>query len=129
MAGHHVVVAVFRRDAQVLLGHRHPARAWYPDCWDLIGGHLEPGESALEALVRECREELGVEISGASPVPVPVSEPDVTMSAYLVERWQGEIANGAPDEHDAIGWFGRADLPSLRLADTAYLPWLTALLG
>lgn len=31
----------------------------YPGCWGLFGGHLEPGEAALEGLQRELREELG----------------------------------------------------------------------
>nr|WP_231918584.1 NUDIX domain-containing protein [Microlunatus sagamiharensis] len=35
-----------------MLGHRHPARRWYPDCWDLFGGHVEPGESPEQAARR-----------------------------------------------------------------------------
>lgn len=40
-----IAVAALVLDAKVLLGHRHPARRWYPSCWDLIGGHVEVGES------------------------------------------------------------------------------------
>ena len=49
----------------VLLVHRHPLREWYPDCWDLVGGHVEKGESPGEAVIRECLEELGVHLSAA----------------------------------------------------------------
>lgn len=34
----------------------------FPDHWDLIGGHVEEGESPEQALVREVREELGIEL-------------------------------------------------------------------
>jgi 8-oxo-dGTP diphosphatase len=34
----------------------------FPDHWDLIGGHLEDGETPEEALVREAKEELGIDL-------------------------------------------------------------------
>lgn len=57
-----IAVAVLVRDGRVLLGHRHPARRAYPDCWALVGGHLESGESRLEAVYRECLEELDIHV-------------------------------------------------------------------
>jgi 8-oxo-dGTP diphosphatase len=62
MTEHDVVGAVLVDRSRVLLCHRRPDRAWYPDVWDLPGGHLEPGESSLAALGRECREELGIDV-------------------------------------------------------------------
>jgi len=32
----------------------------FPNCWDLIGGHVEEGETPEEALIREVKEELGI---------------------------------------------------------------------
>ena len=60
-----IAVAVLVRNGLVLLVHRHPLREWYPDCWDLVGGHVEKGESPGEAVIRECFEELGVHLSAA----------------------------------------------------------------
>ena len=52
-----IVMAVLVRDDCVLLGHRHPERSWYPDVWDLPGGHVEDGEAPAAALRRELSED------------------------------------------------------------------------
>lgn len=41
---------------------RSPNRRLFPECWDLIGGHVEDGETLVEALQREIREETGWEL-------------------------------------------------------------------
>lgn len=114
-----VAGGVLVRDGRVLLVHRHPARRWYPDCWDIVGGHIEPGESPEQALRRECREELGVEIEAFALYEVRVMDPEVTMHAFLVTRWRGEPANVAPEEHDDLGWFTADEIARLTLADPA----------
>ncbi len=42
------------------------------------------------------------------------------MSIWMIDTWEGEIMNAAPDEHDAIGWFTADDVGSLRLAHSRY---------
>jgi 8-oxo-dGTP diphosphatase len=37
----------------------------------------------------------------------------LVLSAWLVADWQGTPTNAAPDEHDAIRWFPREQLPPL----------------
>lgn len=51
--------AIFVRDGRVLLGHSSPERVYYPDVWDLIGGHVRDGETPEAAMVREASEEVG----------------------------------------------------------------------
>ncbi len=53
--------AVVVRDGRVLLGRRAASRALAPGVWDVVGGHVERGESARRALRRELREELGID--------------------------------------------------------------------
>jgi len=106
----------------VLLVHRHPSRKWYPNCWDLVGGHVEAGESPHEAVVRECFEELGVHVHDPLPIPMTFNDPTLDVHAFLVTRWDGEPVNSAPEEHDDLRWFWPSDLAGLKLADPAALP-------
>lgn len=121
----HVVGALLVADGRVLLGHRSPGRRWFPDVWDLPGGHVEPGESSRAALVREVGEELGVTVRSAREhqrihVPGRTAGGDpVVMDLWLVTQWVGTPVNGAPDEHDALGWFCADDLPTAELAHPA----------
>jgi 8-oxo-dGTP diphosphatase len=122
MGSHHfVAAAVLVKSNRVLLCHRHPNRRWYPDVWDIPGGHIDPGETPANAVRRELREELGVEIRIESDHSFRVSDPapDLTLHIWVVSEWTGEIANLAPDEHDEIGWFSVAELGALELADSA----------
>lgn len=123
-----IAAAALVRDGSVLLGHRHPQRRWYPDCWDLVGGHVETGETPAEAVVRECLEELGITIHDPAPVRITIDDPTLDMHAFLVTGWSGEPANLAPDEHDALGWFTASELSDLSLAHPALLPLLLGLL-
>lgn len=122
----HIAAALLVRDGRALLAHRHPARRWYPDCWDLVGGHVEDGESAEQAVRRECLEELGVRIHDPRPIHLSVPDPSLTMHAFVVTRWDGEPANTAPEEHDRLAWFGPDEISGLHLAHPAGLDELVA---
>ena len=114
-----VVAAILRDGERVLLCHRHPDRQWYPNVWDLPGGHVEPGELPAEALRRECREELDVDVVDKRRV-ARVREDDLHLSVFRVSRWNGRPRNAAPDEHDELRWVAVGELDGLVLADHRY---------
>ncbi len=111
------VGGVITDGARVLLGKRSTRRERYPGVWDIFGGHIEDGESAYEALYRELREEVGIqvlhatragEVKGKSdPDPVPFS-----MAVFVVSSWryQPRLTNS---EHDELQWFHLSELDSL----------------
>lgn len=116
---HEVALAFIARQAEVLLAHRHPQRVWYPDCWDLPGGHIEKGESPQQAVRRECREELGIEVASLEPWAVRLSDPGIRAHGFHIIEWSGQLQNLAPTEHDQLRWVHARDLESLPLADPA----------
>jgi 8-oxo-dGTP diphosphatase len=117
-----IVTALLRDGNRILLCHRSPRRRWYPDVWDLPGGHVEPGELPGAALARELREELGIDIAAPTGPPMQEVRADTfAMQIWLIEAWAGSPANAAPDEHDAIAWFTEDALGELCLAHDSYL--------
>ena len=124
-----VVVGALVREERVLLVHRSSSKRAHPGRWDLPGGCVEDGESEIAALERELREELDVQIATGSTSHLcrvavqPAGEP-VLLSVWLVREWEGLPTNAAPDEHDDIGWFDLATMPSL-----PHEPVQAALLG
>ena len=50
-------------DGRIFFQRRSPHRVLFPDTWDVVGGHVEPGETLDEALRREVEEETGWTVS------------------------------------------------------------------
>ena len=72
--------------------------------WEFVGGKVEAGESREEALIRECREELGIELSVKKLYcEVDHEYPDI---AIHLSVFAAEIADGTPRllEHAAMEW-------------------------
>jgi 8-oxo-dGTP diphosphatase len=57
-----VCLAVVDSDKKVLVTRRNVAMKIFPHAWVLPGGHVDPGETLEEAVIRELLEETGIEI-------------------------------------------------------------------
>jgi 8-oxo-dGTP diphosphatase len=81
--------------------------------WEFPGGKVEPGESDVEALVRECEEELGVRVA----VGERVGE-DVVLGhgRALLRVFTAELLAGVPQalEHEELRWLGAEELLSVQ---------------
>jgi 8-oxo-dGTP diphosphatase len=87
-----VVAGAFVRDGLLLLTRR-PDGAPLEGAWELPGGKVEEGETPEEALRREWREELGVEVELAEPWVFASGAPNgrhVTLLVYLVRALRRE---------------------------------------
>ena len=97
-----LVVAVALIDAQgrVLLARR-PEGKKMAGMWEFPGGKVEPGETPEAALVRELREELGIETTPNDFAPFvfashPYESFHLLMPVFLCRRWAGEPRRGGP---------------------------------
>ena len=126
----HVMAGVMLdADARVLLAERPPGKH-LAGSWEFPGGKRESGESPLEALTRELREELGITLLHAEPliqVPWCYGERDLLLDAWRVGQWQG-VAQSM--EGQALQWsdVGQVDPAILTPADRPILEALLATL-
>ncbi len=97
------VAVLIRSDGAALLAQR-PASKVYSGYWEFPGGKIESGEPVPEALRREIREELDIEIERAYPWITRVfvyPHAKVRLHFYRVYAWRGEPR---ALEHQAIAW-------------------------
>lgn len=120
-----VAAALIVREGRFLICRRPEYKA-RGGLWEFPGGKTEAGESVFDAVVRECREELGVTIVPSRVVDeVTHTYPDITVRLSLV---LAVIAEGEPMllEHSALAWISPSDIPRYDFCPADY-PMLSRL--
>ncbi|NIJ07760.1 8-oxo-dGTP diphosphatase [Sphingomonas vulcanisoli] len=124
-------VALIDGDGRVLVQQR-PAGKSMAGLWEFPGGKLEPGETPEAALVRELREELGIEAATACLAPAcfasePLGERHLLLLLYVCRKWRGIPQ---PLEGGALKWMRPVELHGLDMppADRPLIGLLEALL-
>jgi 8-oxo-dGTP diphosphatase len=126
-----VAVALVDVDGRVLIARR-PEGKQLAGLWEFPGGKVEPGERPEAALIRELREELGIEVSESCLAPFVFASHaydsfHLLMPLYLCRRWEGTVV---AREHSALAWVKPdrlADYP-MPPADDPLAAWLRDLL-
>jgi 8-oxo-dGTP diphosphatase len=97
--------ALIDADGRVLLARR-PEGKKMAGLWEFPGGKLAPGETPEAALIRELKEELGIDVSAACLAPFAFASHEyehfhLLMPLYLCRRWKG---NATPREKQTLAW-------------------------
>ena len=121
-----VAGAVIRDGERVLMAQRPEGKA-QAGLWEFPGGKIEPGETPEEALARECREELALEIENPSVLRSVVHRyPEKTIRLILVECSVRPGSVPVPQEGQSVVWVRPPDLDRLPVcpADRELLPYV-----
>ncbi|MFD9699867.1 NUDIX hydrolase [Lentzea sp. NPDC059081] len=114
-----VGAVVLDADGRAFVQFRGPGRRLFPSTWDVVGGHVEDGETVVRALRREIAEETGwalrrvVHDLGTSAWDA--GDGIVRHSADFVVEVDGDLSRPVLewDKHPRFAWVGVDDLPLL----------------
>lgn len=124
-------VALVDKDGRVLLARR-PAHKAMGGLWEFPGGKVEAGERPEAALIRELKEELGIDVAESCLAPLTFASHaydgfHLLMPLYVCRRWQGLVAGLEGQELAWVRPLKLRDYP-MPPADLPLIPHLIDLL-
>jgi len=124
---------IFSKDGKLLMGKKDPAKGGvYSDSWHIPGGGLDEGETLEQAVEREVKEEVGIDISPYNPVLIPEKGGGVAekflpsgekvlcrmefniFRVDIADKLASDIETNLSDDLVQIQWFGPEELPNVK---------------
>lgn len=109
---------IINPNREVFVQRRSPTRRLFPGCWDLAGGHVDPDETAEQALAREIFEEAGWELANTLTELRPKNwhaADGKRLEGQFVVTVRGDLTRPVLEDGkvDRWRWIGAGDLPIL----------------
>ncbi|MFN5459245.1 MAG: NUDIX hydrolase [Bacteroidota bacterium] len=106
----HVVII---KDEKILILRRSPTDEWMPGHYGLPGGKLDPNENLLDALTRECKEEVGLEVFPKHLIFLPKISSNKEHAFFYTTKFNGEPK--LDFEHDDFQWINPNNLSKYKV--------------
>jgi 8-oxo-dGTP pyrophosphatase MutT (NUDIX family) len=112
-------VYLLLRDGDRVLLSKRENTGWKDGWWSLVAGHVDGGEAAEMAMIREAKEEAGIDVAPENLKLVytmhrlsnEVTDEYVDLFFECTE-WSGEITNMEPQKCGGLEWFSANTLPN-----------------
>lgn len=109
---------VLLKDGKVLMSRRYNKK-YCNGKYSLPSGHVKVGESFTQCMIREAKEEIGINLKSEDLEMVHmihgdfgITENNERVSAFFVcNKWNGNIENMEPEKCDDLSWFDLNNLP------------------
>ena len=107
-----VAIAVIQQhnNPEIVLIAKRPDDVHLGGLWEFPGGKVEPGESGKQAMIREVKEELGIDVLRSDllkKIEHTYTDRKVSLSVYLVSRYEGDVT---ANESQQIRWVNKENL-------------------
>jgi 8-oxo-dGTP diphosphatase len=112
-----VRAVIFNEEGQVLLLQRSLRSKNYPGKWEFPGGKVDPGEKFDVAVVREVKEETGLDGSIKRFIGAARAELPHVTAIQLVMELEAPGTPAISEEHEGLMWISPKEMLSLDLVD------------
>ncbi|NDD49108.1 MAG: 8-oxo-dGTP diphosphatase MutT [Alphaproteobacteria bacterium] len=126
-----VACALINEYGKVLINER-PVGKDYAGYWEFPGGKVDEGETPEEAIIRELKEEINIDVTGSCLAPLSFTEKQydnyyVVVLLYVCRRWNGHIM---PMEEQELAWVNPKEINNFNLlpADKSFFASLRELI-
>jgi len=126
-----VACALINEYGKVLINER-PVGKDYAGYWEFPGGKVDESETPEEAIIRELKEEINIDVTGSCLAPLSFTEKQydnyyVVVLLYVCRRWNGHIM---PMEEQELAWVNPVEIDNFNLlpADKSFFASLRELI-